>query len=55
MPELLEKKTSEETVEHKDAEVIESAAGMLLCSSAQYKNESLGLMPVRSLLICYFK
>lgn len=55
VPELLEKKTSEETVEHKDAEVTESAAGMLLCSSAQYKNESLGLMPVRSLLICYFK
>ncbi|KTF73266.1 hypothetical protein cypCar_00045793, partial [Cyprinus carpio] len=27
VPELLEKKTSEETVEHKDAEVTESAAG----------------------------
>ncbi len=38
VPELLEKNTSgdtEETVEHKDADVTELAAGMLLYSSAQ--------------------
>lgn len=43
VPELFEKKTSddtEETVEHKDADVTEMAAGMLLYSSAQYKDEN---------------